>query len=109
MKNVILFSIVSLFCLTAFCDEGWSEGAYFNGDPITEEPILLLSTDPLAYSSALAKGTPKSIVISVVDKDEPNITAIIFADESGKATEERSPGTMPTKNTKIFPSTTRTF
>ena len=87
MKNVILFSIVSLFCLTAFCDEGWSEGAYFNGDPITEEPILLLSTDPLAYSSALAKGTPKSIVISVVDKDEPNITAIIFADESGKAAE----------------------
>lgn len=103
MKNVILFSIVSLFCLTAFCDEGWSEGAYFNGDPITEEPILLLSTDPLAYSSALAKGTPKSLVISVVDKDEPNITAIIFADESGKAAEGTIPWDYADEEYKDFP------
>ena len=91
MKNVILFSIAVLFCATAFCDEAWSDGARFNGDPITEEPILLLSTDLLAYSSALAKGASKSVAITVTDKDDPNLTATVFADDSATAVEGTTP------------------
>lgn len=104
MKKIILIGVAVLFCATAFCDEAWSDGARFNGDPITEEPILLLSTDPLAYSSALAKGAPKSVAITVTDKDDPNLTATVFADDSATAVEGTVPWDYTDEEYKDFPA-----
>ena len=104
MKKAILLSIAAFVCATAFADEAWSEGARFNGDPITEEPILLLSTDPLSYSSALAKGAPKSVAITVTDKDDSNLTATVFADDSGTAVEGTIPWDYTGEEYKDFPA-----
>ena len=104
MKKAILLSIAAFVCATAFADEAWSEGAYFNGDPITEEPILLLSTDPLSYSSALAKGDPKSVAITVTDKDDSNLTATIFSDTSETAVEGTVAWDYTSEEYKDFPT-----
>ena len=104
MKKAILLSIAAFVCATAFADEAWSEGAYFNGDPITEEPILLLSTDPLSYSSALAKGEPKSVAITVTDKDDSNLTATIFSDTSETAVEGTVAWDYTSEEYKDFPT-----
>lgn len=87
MKNVILIGIAVLFCITAFCDEGWSDGFRFDGSEITEEAILLKPTDPLAYSSALAEGKPQSLTINVEDTFDPEKSASVFADYSETAVE----------------------
>lgn len=87
MKNVILIGVAALFCITSFCDECWSHGFRFDGSEITEEAILLKPTDPLAYSSALAEGEPKSITLNVEDISDPEKSASIFADYSETAVE----------------------
>ena len=104
MKKAMIFTIAALFCVSALCDEAWSEGARFNGDPITDDPILLLPTDPLAYSSALAKGTPKSVGIAATDKDDPDMTAIIFSDDSGTAVEGTVSWNYTDEEYKDFPT-----
>lgn len=103
MKKAFLITLAALVCATAFADEAWSEGARFSGDAITDEPILLLSTDPLAYSSALAKGAPQSVAITVADKDDPNLTVTIFADDSGTAVEGTIPWDYTDEEYKDFP------
>lgn len=82
MRNLSLFLVASLFCLSAFCGECWSDGFNFDGREITEEAICLRPNDPLAYSSALAKGSPKSLVINVEDTSDLEKTASIFEDSS---------------------------
>lgn len=57
----------------------WSASFSFDGDEITDDPILLLPTDQLSYSSAMAGGTPHSLTIIAEDTDDPEITADIFA------------------------------
>lgn len=104
MKKAFLITLAALVCATAFADEAWSEGVHFSGDAITDEPILLLSTDPLAYSSALAKGAPQSVAITVADKDDPNLTATIFADDSGTAVEGAIPWDYTGEEYKDFPT-----
>ena len=87
MKNVVLIGAAALFCITSFCDECWSEGFCFDGSEITEEAILLKPADPIAYSSALAEGKPKSLTLNVEDISNPEKSASIFADYSEIAVE----------------------
>ena len=87
MKNVVLIGAAALFCITSFCDECWSEGFCFDGSEITEEAILLKPADPIAYSSALAEGKPKSLTLNVEDISDPEKSASVFADYSEIAVE----------------------
>jgi hypothetical protein len=88
MKKAILFGIAMLFCVTAVCDEGWSDSISFDGSDITTgEKLLVRPTDPLAYSSVLAEGSPKSLMITATDKDDSGVEATIFLDDSGTAVE----------------------
>ncbi|MBQ7555470.1 formylglycine-generating enzyme family protein [bacterium] len=104
MKNTILFGIAVLFCISAFCDECWSDGFRFDGSEITEEAILLKPTDPLAYSSALAEGEPKSLTINVEDTFDPEKSASIFADYSETAVEGTSAWDYTDEDFKDFPT-----
>ena len=104
MKNVILFGIAVLFCISAFCDECWSDGFRFDGSEITEEAILLNPTDPLAYSSALAEGEPKSLTINVEDTFDPEKSASIFADYSETAVEGTAAWDYTDEDFKDFPT-----
>ncbi len=88
MKKVLLPMIMALFCVTAVCDEGWSDSISFDGSDITTgEKLLVRPTDPLAYSSILAEGSPKSLMITATDKDDSGVEATIFLDDSGTAVE----------------------
>ena len=87
MKKAILFSIVALLCVTALCDEAWSQAGSFDGSQITQASFLLRPTDSLYYSSALADGTPVSLTIGAVDQSDSTKTAAIFSDNSGTAVE----------------------
>ena len=104
MKNAILVGIAVLFCISAFCDECWSTGFRFDGSEITEEAILLKPTDPLAYSSALAEGEPKSLTINVEDTANPEISASIFADYSETAVEGTTTWDYTDEDFKDFPT-----
>ena len=87
MKKAILFAFALLFCLSAYCGQGWSDCFRFDGNEITEEALLLKPTDELTYCSALAEGDPQSLAISVEDTFDPSVYATIFADHSGTAVE----------------------
>ena len=87
MKKAILFSIVALLCVTALCDEAWSQAGSFDGSELTQASFLLRPTDSLYYSSALADGTPVSLTIGAVDQSDSTKTAAIFSDNSGTAVE----------------------
>ena len=104
MKNVILIGIAVIFCISAFCDECWSDGFRFDGSEITEEAILLKPTDPLAYSSALAEGEPKSLTISVKDTLDPEKSASVFADYSETAVEGITTWDYTDEDFKDFPT-----
>ena len=104
MKNIILISIAMILCVSAFCDECWSTGFRFDGSEITEEAILLKPTDPLAYSSALVEGEPKSLTISVEDTANPEISASIFADYSETAVEGTETWDYTDEDFKDFPT-----
>ena len=104
MKNAILIAIASLFCVSAFCDECWSTGFRFDGSEITEEAIILKPTDPLAYSSALAEGEPKSLTINVEDTTNPEISASVFADYSETAVEGTTTWDYTDEDFKDFPT-----
>ena len=104
MKNAILIAIAALFCVSAFCDECWSTGFRFDGSEITEEAILLKPTDPLAYSSALAEGEPKSLTINVEDTANPEISASVFADYSETAVEGTTTWDYTDEDFKDFPT-----
>ena len=104
MKNLIFIAIAALFCVSAFCDECWSTGFRFDGSKITEEAILLKPTDPLAYSSALAEGEPKSLTINVEDTTNPEISASIFADYSETAVEGTTTWDYTDEDFKDFPT-----
>ena len=104
MKNLIFIAIAALFCISAFCDECWSTGFRFDGSEITEEAILLKPTDPLAYSSALAGGEPKSLTINVEDTTNPEISASVFADYSETAVEGTTTWDYTDEDFKDFPT-----
>ena len=104
MKNIILIVIAVLFCVSAFCDECWSTGFRFDGSKITEEAILLKPTDPLAYSSALTEGEPKSLTINVEDTTNPEISASVFADYSETAVEGTETWDYTDEDFKDFPT-----
>ncbi|MBR5946947.1 formylglycine-generating enzyme family protein, partial [bacterium] len=104
MKNAILVGIAMLICVSAFCDECWSSGFRFDGSEITEEAILLKPTDPLAYSSALAEGEPKSLTINVEDTTNPEISASVFADYSETAVEGTETWDYTDEDFKDFPT-----
>ncbi|MBO7543133.1 SUMF1/EgtB/PvdO family nonheme iron enzyme [bacterium] len=87
MKKAILFSIVALLCVTALCDEAWSQAGSFDGSELTQASFLLRPTDSLYYSSALADGTPVSLTIGAVDQSDSTKTDAIFSDNSGTAVE----------------------
>ena len=104
MKNLIFIAIAALFCVSAFCDECWSSGFRFDGSEITEEAIILKPTDPLAYSSALAEGEPKSLTINVEDTTNPEISASVFADYSETAVEGTETWDYTDEDFKDFPT-----
>ena len=104
MKNAIVIGIAVLFSISAFCDECWSAGFRFDGSEITEKAILLKPTDPLAYSSALAEGEPKSLIINVEDTTNPEISASIFADYSETAVEGTTTWDYTDEDFKDFPT-----
>ena len=85
MKKAFLFSAAALLCLSAFGEECWSDRFHFDGSEITEESFLLMPTDPLNYSTALAEGEPRSLTVTVKDKDVPNISASLFERHSERA------------------------
>lgn len=84
MKKALIFGILLLFGISAFCEECWSERFSFDGSEITKEPLLLLPTDKLAYTSALAAGNPRSLEITAEDTEDSSIAAEVFADYSGR-------------------------
>ena len=84
MKKALIFSMLILLSFSAFCEECWSERFSFDGGEITKEPLLLLPTDKLAYTSALAAGNPRSLEITAEDTEDSSIAAEIFADYSGR-------------------------
>ena len=83
MKKVILASLAALVCLTAFCDELWSDDFRFDGSEITAKAILLKDTDKVCYSTYLARGEIVSIVVSAEDTENPEINTVLFADYYG--------------------------
>lgn len=82
MRKIILLAFELFFCVTAFCDEGWSGKFHFDGNDITDETLLLGPTDPIAYSSAVVNGEPRYITIVVEDKEVPDNAALLFDDSS---------------------------
>ena len=104
MKNFLLIAVSALLCVSVFCDECWSTGFRFDGSEITEEAILLKPTDPLAYSSALTEGEPKSLTINVEDTTNPEISASIFADYSETAVEGTETWDYTDEDFKDFPT-----
>lgn len=101
MKKIMIFSISVFVCAasTVFANLSapdvnydsvsflWSLPGRFDGSEITEEPMLLLPADRLAYSSAMAAGEPESLTIIASDIEDPSVSEYIFTDHSGKAVE----------------------
>ncbi len=107
MKNLIIFSLLALLPIstTLLADTSlWSDSFHFDGNAITEEPIVLKETDPLAYSSAMTDGSPKFLTITVVDKTAPEKTASIFADYSEKPVEGTTTWDYTDEDYKDFPT-----
>ena len=82
----------------------WSDSFHFDGNAITEEPILLNPTDPLAYSSAMTEGEPKSLKIIVEDTINPEIAASIFTDYSATPVEGTATWDYTADDYKDFPT-----
>ena len=78
MKNIILLSIVALFCVSAICDEGLSNPFSFRTKSEMEQTVLLKSTDPIYYSEDLAEGEPESVTIKAQDLDNPVWEEVLF-------------------------------
>ena len=88
MKNLLLFFVFALICGTAFSDIGLSKIFKFDGREINnDEPLFLNNDDPIAYSTALAKGNPQSLGVSVENKATSDQSATLFWDDSGKEVE----------------------
>lgn len=84
--KIILAFCLSFAAVAALADaELWSGSFRFNGDEIVEsEPILLKTTDKIAYSSILAEGEPQSLVIDVKDINDPFVNATLFSNSSAQ-------------------------
>ncbi len=104
MKKTLIFSMLLLLGISAFGDECWSDGFRFDGSEITEEAILLKPTDPLAYSSAMTEGEPKSLTITVEDTFDPEKSASVFADYSETAVEGTACWDYTNDEYKDFPT-----
>ena len=104
MKKALIFSMLLLLGISAFGDECWSDGFRFDGSEITEEAILLKPTDPLAYSSAMTEGEPKSLTITVEDTFDPEKSASVFADYSETAVEGTACWDYTNDEYKDFPT-----
>ena len=87
MKQFVLIFIAAILCVSAFCDERWSNDFVLDGNQITEKAIVLNPTDSIAYSTDLAAGNPRSLTVTVEDKDDPAKKVCLFSDNSGKAVE----------------------
>ena len=84
-KAFLFFAAVMLLCLSVFGEECWSDRFHFDGSEITEDSFLLMPTDPLNYSTALAEGEPRSLTITVVDSEDQDISASLLEYRSEKA------------------------
>lgn len=84
--KLIMALCLSFAAVAALADaELWSGSFYFSGKEIkADEPLLLKTTDKIAYSSVLAEGEPQSIVIDVKDINDPLINATLFSNTSGQ-------------------------
>ncbi|MBO7434886.1 SUMF1/EgtB/PvdO family nonheme iron enzyme [bacterium] len=81
----LCFAAAALFAGEA---ELWSGSFSFKGQEINqEEPLLLKTSDKIAYSSILAKGDPQALKIDVVDVNDPSINVTLFNNTSGRAVE----------------------
>lgn len=87
MKKAVLTVFAAVLCLSAFSDESWSEGFFFDGSEITQKAIVLHPEDQIAYSTDLADGYPISITIEVEDTSDASIGATLFEDYSGGSVE----------------------
>ena len=84
-KLIAVLILTSLVCSSALMagTSMWSDSFHFDGNAITDKPIVLKNTDRLAYSSAMGEGDPLALVIRVEDTLDPeNIWADIYADYS---------------------------
>ncbi len=87
LKTKLLLALcLSFATVAALADaELWSSSFSFSGKEIkADEPLLLKTTDKIAYSSILAEGEPQSIVIDVKDINDPLINATLFSNTSGQ-------------------------
>ena len=64
----------------------WSDPFRFSGDD-TEEVILLMPDDPLAYSSAMVEGKPKTLTIEVEDTVNPDLVNTLYTAPDWQAVE----------------------
>ena len=85
----IIFVLILYFgALTVFSGSHmWSDSFYYDGRTITEDAIILKPTDSLVYSTILVNGEPKSLTITVEDKEDPDKSDYIFTDYSETAIE----------------------
>ena len=88
MLKAKFFLTLSICFATLFAvadAELWSGSFHFNGNEIVEsEPILLKTTDKIAYSSILAEGEPRSLTIDVKDINDPFVNATLFSNSSAQ-------------------------
>ena len=84
--KLVLALCLSFAAVAALADaELWSGSFAFSGKEIkADEPLLLKTTDKIAYSSILAEGEPQSLVIDVKDVNDPLINATLFSNTSGQ-------------------------
>lgn len=103
-KAFLFFAAIMLLCLAVFGKECWSDTFHFDGNAITDEAILLRPIDPLAYSSAMAVGDPRSLTITVEDTNDPDMAASVFADYSEAAVEGTIVWDYTDEDYKDFPT-----
>ena len=87
-KVAVLAFFALLFVSSALMADSsrWSESFRFSVDD-TEEVILLMPDDPLAYSSAMVEGKPKTLTIEVEDTVNPDLVNTLYTAPDWQAVE----------------------
>jgi len=89
MRKFLAFMILVVLVITGtlLADSSrWSDPFRFSGDD-TDEVILLMPDDPLAYSSAMVEGKPKTLTIEVEDTVEPDFVNTLYTAPDWQAVE----------------------
>ena len=87
-KVAVLSFFAALFVSSELMADSsrWSDPFRFSGDDI-EEVILLMPDDPLAYSSAMVEGKPKTLTIDVEDTINPDLVNTLYTAPDWQAVE----------------------